>query len=155
MAWTTVETPNAKYVLIFSYHSMISEIPIIEYDALVLESGGLASVKKIVKSRQYKKLINQATQNQKQIWLTDAEPAFLSLLELVGQRIIKLPVTSLELPFILSKIHKKEIKHSKYWGITTKIQLFPGVKGVATIRNAISAEKCESFFSTITSKRIE
>jgi len=37
MAWTTIETPNARYVLIFSKHDKKAEKVPEKFDALVLE----------------------------------------------------------------------------------------------------------------------
>jgi len=85
MAWTTVETPNAKYVLIFGHHKL--KIPYekspIKYDALVLETSGVSRVFSygIKEAQPYKNLINQAIKNQKQIWLTDPAPTFKSRLD--------------------------------------------------------------------------
>lgn len=70
MAWTIVETQNAKYVLLFSLHFLQTERSPLDFDALVLETGwrdasGAAGVSQ---DRQYKELARQAAEGGKPIW---------------------------------------------------------------------------------------
>ncbi|MBI5553979.1 MAG: hypothetical protein HY917_04545 [Candidatus Diapherotrites archaeon] len=73
MAWITTETPNAKYVLIFSVHSGETEPSPTPFDALILETTGVSwnNALGAYNDPQYQKILAQAVRGQKTIWLTD------------------------------------------------------------------------------------
>ncbi|MBU2476441.1 hypothetical protein KKG83_03145 [Candidatus Micrarchaeota archaeon] len=75
MAWTIVETPNAKYILVFGAHDRRNIPPPAKFDALILETpiehafysdylGYTPNLDRI-------DMINKAVAENKQIWLTD------------------------------------------------------------------------------------
>jgi hypothetical protein len=68
MAWTTVETPNAKYILVFSGHGETIPYFPSEFDALVLEHG---ENKNSIHFQQFGKLVEQAAKGNKQVWMAD------------------------------------------------------------------------------------
>lgn len=80
MAWTTVETPNAKYVLVFSPHYRKAEAITTEFDALVLETGSYEPKNLFGKGKKscgyelYSNIISSAISKNKQIWITDTPP---------------------------------------------------------------------------------
>lgn len=86
MAWTIVETPNAKYVLMFSAHVQRIERSPLEFDALILEVGPAPKSAKdwtnfpqhAIKFSQYANLIGQATNGGKQVWLAVPTPTELT-----------------------------------------------------------------------------
>ncbi len=45
------------------------------------------------------------------------------------------------------RLHQSEIKNEKYWHLMTKLEDVVGGKGIMEIRNAITAEKSESFLA--------
>ncbi len=71
MAWTTVETPNAKYVLIFSPHYVMTHRSPKEFDALVLERGDIEP-SKVTGAVTYWDLVKQAAERRKKVWIVDA-----------------------------------------------------------------------------------
>ncbi len=73
MAWTTIETPNAKYILLFSGpRRKIEKVPEL-FDAVVLESASLGPLF-AVHHPQYEDVVKQAIEQNKQVWFTDAKP---------------------------------------------------------------------------------
>lgn len=60
MAWTVVETPNAKYVLVFvgDHKKPVKPIPS-KFDALVLETG-LIMPQDIFRHNPYKEIVTSA-----------------------------------------------------------------------------------------------
>ncbi|MCX6804003.1 MAG: hypothetical protein NTY48_05560 [Candidatus Diapherotrites archaeon] len=77
MSWEIIETPNAKYVLIFSAHQSLTEKVPTNFDALILESAGY-NPNETIPMAQYTNLVAQAIKENKQIWLTDAGNTFRS-----------------------------------------------------------------------------
>lgn len=75
MAWTMVETPNAKYILVFSLHEAISEMPK-DFDATIIESGRREQIVKAttIVGTQYEKIVDYAMARKKEVWITDAVP---------------------------------------------------------------------------------
>ena len=70
MAWTTVETPNANYILVFTRHKKtINSIPK-SFDAAVLESGDLSPTT-AAGHESYVNLVRAAAEKGKQVWITD------------------------------------------------------------------------------------
>lgn len=72
MAYTIVETPNAKYLLVFGKHSIENLPPALNFDALVIEGtteGTPKSAMNEPKDPHY--LINNAVAKGKEIWLVD------------------------------------------------------------------------------------
>ncbi len=85
MAWTTIETPNAKYVLLFFYHGigdigMTAEKVPEKFDALVLEKVGGVEVRNMPVDFQYRNVVKQAIEHGKHIWITDAAPSGRSVI---------------------------------------------------------------------------
>lgn len=89
MAWETIETPNAKYVLIFSKHSITTEKSPINYDALILESG-LDTPQGTMQAEQYAALVEQAAKNNNPVWVTDVAPTQSAIIK--GKTMAALPV---------------------------------------------------------------
>ena len=201
MAWTVVETPNAKYVLMFSYHDMTLAVPPHKFDCLVFEGQGVETAAKGIAGKrielsntniQYEKLYEEAIRKGKQIWITDADVTEKSLSKYQkGEQIVRygsiaswlaglgivakqlhntktkkptrrkflktltgIGLMSLGLPRILNspilglRSHNTEIKMGFLWDLNTRYytELTYG-KGVVEIRNAITAEKTETFLA--------
>ncbi len=195
MAWTVVETPNARYVLIFKAHDFgfkVEQSPL-KFDAVVLE--GVGYIRGVAERENYANIVKQALENNSQIWVADISPTKKSFLRarlgqgvVVGSflaafiysgkkiynrlksgasssdsklsrrelfsRILKLGivVSALSFPTVqvldrFLKQHSREIKHKGYWNISTMVNELESGKGLTTIRNAIVAEKTESFLA--------
>lgn len=189
MAWTAVETPNAKYILLFSHHWKTLEYSPMKFDALVLEeiSENKEQFKglNLRKDAQYKRLVAQAIETKKPVWIVDSSlsPASklrrgrgesvtaistalgglglgLVALDSIAKRKISrrdlltagISVGLLSpllnrlgrLPLMLSE---KSIKHPKVWGLSAKISEIESGEGYIKIRNALAAEKAETFLA--------
>jgi hypothetical protein len=193
MGWTTVETPNAKYMLIFSPHFRPIEMPPKNIDAFILESasgqeaGELA--KGLIKYENYKKPIESAIRGGKDIWVTDPATTLYSDQVVFGKvtawAVAGAVVSSLSkipknrkisrreffarmlgkaapviffspLAALLSLGHSKSrIKHELFWQGTHKsVEFLYGSKGIGTLRNAVTAEKAESFVAPMLRQRL-
>jgi len=196
MAWTAVETPNAKYVLLFSHHWKTLERSPTKFDALVLEDTSekkeTPSNVNLRKEAQYKRLVEQAIDYSKPIWVVDAalSPAskkrsnrierfeegsialgFLGVALTAFSSIKKgkvsrrdflkagisvgllspLLIRLSELPF---KLSEEKIKHHAIWGTSSKIREIESGRGIIQVRNALAAEKCESFLAPLLWKQL-
>ena len=194
MAWTIVETPKAKYVLLFSWHNYKPlAVPSIEFDCLVLESGSgnPKQAPETIKSIQYRKLTEKAVKEKKPVWLTDVEltekayarsnrgtelrPYVANTLGGIGLATILKQIHSTnkkptrrkflksaagilltapairelipEMTIINMQSHNNQIQFGILWQLDAKYNELISGKGMLEIRNAISAEKTESFLA--------
>ncbi len=74
MAWTTAETENAKYVLVFSTHFTKTEPVAGKFDAVILESvSEIPAISPLadrtVSAKQYRKIVSDAAKQGKDIWI--------------------------------------------------------------------------------------
>lgn len=125
MAWTTIETPNAKYVLLFSRHKRQSEKAPEKFDALVLEQTTLL-LEELINTRQYTNVVKQATEQGKQIWITDAIQSKRAGLRYVAGEITFRATPLLGLILLLSaqkeKIKRRAfIKKAVAWGVLSPV----------------------------------
>jgi len=67
---------------------------------------------------------------------------------------ILVPMELINLALDIGTIHKKEIKHHKYWSVNAKLTEFFTKKGLVKIRNAITTEKCESVIAPLLHKEL-
>jgi len=72
MAWTTIETKNAKYILLFGTHFSERERSPVGFDALIIENNG-AYAYDSMNLTDHKNLLKQAIEENKPVWLTDVE----------------------------------------------------------------------------------
>lgn len=176
MAWEIVETPNAKYVLIFGSHITTSEKSPLQFDALVVESGG-DKLENVASMKQYENLFGQATARQKPVWVTDVNTSFLG--DLRSYATFPFGISPLLSAWAYSKskkhtsrrkffgwltlglgsavstywasavatLGKGEIKHKKWRSAVSKFNGLLAGKGEILLRNAISAEKVEKFIA--------
>jgi len=177
MAHISFETPNAKYILLLSAHCQTTEESPSNFDAIILESGSLAPeevAKSIQYTKLINQAVKNNSQIwltdadlSKLAYArtllgavatagSAAEGVVLLQNSLSKDKMSRrkfLMGIGLLLPYfalqssIFHNLHKGEIKHEKFWDANAEITAPLLGKGIAVIRNLLTAEKCESFIA--------
>ncbi len=132
MAWTTVETPNARYVLLFSPDWVKTGHAPEKFDALILESPyvipeNLNISKETITLKLFKEIVSDAAKGGKDVWITDARPKIKPMARMVvGQLAVILSVAKgshvlLKLPEEKKKISRRKFLAKLFGGLSTLI----------------------------------
>ncbi len=144
MAWTTVETPNAKYVLMFLPHLRKFPNSPKPFDALILEMA--PELNQTPGYWQYSKLVKQAIEDKKQIWVTDVRPSGASEFRyLLGKSVLGVSVLFGVSAFLKTLRSRKSLTRRQF------------IKGMIISGGILSPTLLESLvaFDTLHSKEIK
>jgi hypothetical protein len=184
MAWTEVETPNAKYVLAFGAHRSETILPNIKFDSVILE-GPSTYIQGIINHTQFGGAVRQAAENNLPIFITDCKESNLEYVksilipfvqgvvaggiihaaskqENVTRRGVLKTIGWAGLLSVIGRMagiaalgkYGGRLKNDKLVDVAGRVEEFHAGKGQVLLRNALSAEKAESFVAPLLRKEL-